>query len=71
VSDFTNITEIAGVFAETEEDSGVDFVSVGDAGLIVIEGDGFGEGAFGSGPFGGAQVVILSSSTTWTDVETP
>lgn len=71
MSDFTAVTETAGVFAGEVEDNTVEFFEIGE-GLIVIEGDGFGEGGFGEGPFGGSQTVIVGVATTvWTEIETP
>jgi hypothetical protein len=74
MSDFSNIVEIAAVFAAIVEDSEVDFENIGDGGLIVItEETGFGDGGFGDGPFGGGRttVTIGSAPTVWTNIETP
>jgi len=47
-----------------------DFIDIGDAGVILIPGVGFGEGGFGEGPFGGGSSLIVSSGiTTWTEIE--
>lgn len=49
-----------------------DFILIGDEGVILIPGVGFGEGGFGEGPFGGETSVIISGATTeWTNIETP
>lgn len=72
MSDFTEILDSDGVFELYVEDSGVDFVDIGDEGVIIISGYGYGEGGYGEGGYGGGSTVIVESSTTvWTDIENP
>lgn len=72
MSDFTNETEIAGIFSKYELDDGVDFQATGDFGLLTIEDYGWGEGGWGDIPWGGGQTVIIDTPTTiWTNIETP
>lgn len=74
MSDFTSIPDSGVPFTTFEEDTGVDFVAIGDQGVIVVTTQtGFGEGGFGEGPFGGGTTtVILSGGTTiWTNINTP
>jgi hypothetical protein len=74
MSDFSNLAESSGFFDEMELDTGVDFVNIGDEGVLVISsGGGFGEGGFGEGPFGGAvdSIVINLPGTVWTNIDTP
>lgn len=49
-----------------------DFIAIGDDGIIVVDGDGFGEGGFGEGPFGGGETVIIGTGETqWTNIDEP
>lgn len=72
MNDFTPIFDVAVPFSSTELDSGVDFTPSGDMGQVIVQGAGFGEGGFGEGVFGGSDTIILGSSPTiWTNIETP
>lgn len=72
MSDFTEETDVSGTFEEYTDDTGVDFVDIGDEGIIIVSGYGYGEGGYGEGPYGGGTTIIVSGSTTeWTDIDTP
>ena len=74
MSDFTNITDVAVNFEEIAQSDAVDFMNIGDEGVIVVVSSvGFGEGGFGDGPFGGGETTLIVSgvTTTWTNIETP
>jgi len=72
MADFTNTIEQGVPFTSVELDEGIDFVGVGDAGTITVEGSAYGEGNYGEGPYGGSATYILSYGTTeWTNVDTP
>ena len=73
MSDFTNEIDVHVNFSTYELDSGVDFISIGDFGVIVIPGTPYGEGEYGEGPYGGGdqELIIEGSFTEWTNINTP
>jgi hypothetical protein len=73
MSDFTNVIDITVALSAYEEDTGVDFVPIGDGGTFVTEGEGWGEDPWGSGPWGGGEDVVIIGNpvTLWTNIETP
>lgn len=70
MGDFSDVDEVFGFAGDLVEDSS-SFFDIGDGGVLVIEGVGFGEGGFGEGGFGGGETRTINVSTTWTDIETP
>lgn len=72
MSDFTNSVDVGGTFIAIQPDTPVDFVNIGDIGLLVTEGLRFGEGGFGQGPFGGGTGLMISGGITiWININTP
>lgn len=45
-----------------------DFVEISDFEQATVTGTGYGVGAYGAGPFGGAQTVIFQE-THWTEID--
>lgn len=73
MGDFIEIEDTSGTFADLEDDTGVDFFNIGDGGVIITEGEGWGEGPWGDDPWGGGEdtIIIDNSVTEWTNIETP
>ena len=72
MSDFSNVLDSGGLFVQYEEDTGVDFFAIGDAGVIIIGGSGWGEAPWGEEPWGGeGQIIIDSPTTIWTNINSP
>lgn len=73
MSDFSNIIDVSGVFTDFELDEGVDFVAIGEGGVIIVEGSGYGDDGYGDGPYGGSTTTIIidNPTTVWTNINTP
>ena len=71
MDDFEDISDSRVLFAD-QDDTATDFFDIGDGGVIIVEGFGYGEGGYGEGGYGGDDTLIISySPTVWTDLETP
>lgn len=73
MSDFTNVIEGAISFQTYELDEGVDFINIGDFGVITIPASGWGENGWGDDPWGGEEQIITvdGTETIWTNMDTP
>lgn len=73
MSDFSNILDVGVPFSRFELDEGVDFYNIGDGGVIIVEGSGYGDDGYGDGPYGGSETTIIidNPTTEWTNIFQP